>query len=72
MPETVHLLSTEVFVIVEHKMDKPQPTVSSHDVEVVVREKSGTSKDAEDMQRLGKVQELRVESPSPKLTVFKC
>lgn len=46
-------------------MDKSLSTaVSPHDTEVAieaaVQEKSGTSKDAEDMKRLGRVQELRV------------
>lgn len=45
-------------------MDKSQmTTVSGHDIEVneqLVREKSGISKDAEDMRRLGRMQELRV------------
>lgn len=47
------------------EMEKEQPTdVVSHNVEAfqqeTVREKSGTLKDAEDMQRLGRIQELRV------------
>lgn len=48
------------------EMDKEQPIgVVSHNVEVfqqeTVRENLGTLKDAEDMQRLGRIQELRVK-----------